>query len=338
MFVTCNLMKMDKNVLLYLILGILCSCGKKEPKIGFLLPSHLQKRYVKERALFDQKVKELGGSVVFMEAGNNDVLQIKQATDLVNQGIDVLVINSVNTFTAAAIVRAAHAKGIPVIAYDRLIQNSDPDYFLSFDNVEVGTLMAAYVTKLKPEGKYVLLGGDKGDQNALLVKSGQQKVLDPYIKAGKISVIYDTYVEDWSGPNAKQEVRQFMKLSMNKPDVILSSNDGMATSVIDLLREEGLNKQILITGQDAEIDACRNIVKGDQVMTVYKSLVNLAYKAAEMSVKIAKGEKISDKYVLINNGRIDVPSILLTPKIVDKTNIRTTIIADGFFTESEIYN
>ncbi len=129
---------------------------------------------------------------------------------------------------------------------------------------------------------------------------------------------------------------KYFNLSLTKPDVILSSYDGMTTSVIELLMEYNLNKEVLITGQDAEIDACRNIVQGNQVMTVYKSLKNLAYKAAELSMKITKGEKITDVTVKINNGNVDVTSILLDPAIVDKNNIKTTIVADGFFTEEEI--
>jgi ABC-type xylose transport system, periplasmic component len=197
-------------------------------------------------------------------------------------------------------------------------------------------LMADYVTKIKPNGKYILLGGDKSDQNAIWVKGGQLKTLEPMINAGKIIIAYNIYVEDWSGENAKHEIRNYLNLSSDTPDVILSSNDGMASSVIELLTEYNLNKTVLVTGQDADIEACRNIVRGNQVMTVYKPLKDLAYKAAELAIKIAKNEKMSNECVLINNGKIDVSTILLTPKVVDKDNIKSTIVADGFFTEDEI--
>jgi len=314
----------------------LISCSKKEPKVGFLFPNFIQKRYIKEKGFFTQKITQLGGSVIFMSADNDDNKQVQQAKDIIDQGINVLVVNSVNATTAAAIVRIAHTKNIPVIAYDRLIRNCDLDYFLSFDNEKVGELMATYVTKIKPVGKYILLGGDKGDQNAIWVKGGQLRTLDPMIKSGKISIVYNIYIEDWSGENAKNEIRKYLDLSLEKPDVILSSYDGMSTSVIDLLTEYNLNKLVLVTGQDAEIEACRNIVKGNQVMTVYKSLKDLAYKAAELSMKISKGEKISDVSVIINNGQADVTSLLLKPVVVDKDNIKSTVIADGFFTEDEI--
>jgi D-xylose transport system substrate-binding protein len=329
--------KLITKSLVYLFISVfLISCFKKEPKVGFLFPNFIQKRYIKEKDFFTQKITELGGSVIIMSADNDDSKQIQQAKDVIDQGINVLVVNSVNANTAAAIVRISHTKNIPVIAYDRIIRNCDLDYFLSFDNEKVGELMAEYVTKIKPTGKYILLGGDKSDQNAIWVKGGQLKTLEPMIKAGKISIVYNIYIEDWSGENAKHEIRKYLDFSSDKPDVILSSYDGMSTSVIDLLTEYNLNKVVLVTGQDAEIEACRNIVKGNQVMTVYKSLKDLAYKAAELSMKISKGEKISDVCVIINNGHVDVTSLLLKPVVVDKDNIKSTVIADGFFTEDEI--
>jgi len=335
--VTLILVKLITKSLVYILISVfLISCSKKEPKVGFLFPNFIQKRYIKEKGFFTQKITQLGGSVIFMSADNDDNKQVQQAKDIIDQGINVLVVNSVNATTAAAIVRIAHTKNIPVIAYDRLIRNCDLDYFLSFDNEKVGELMATYVTKIKPVGKYILLGGDKGDQNAIWVKGGQLRTLDPMIKSGKISIVYNIYIEDWSGENAKNEIRKYLDLSLEKPDVILSSYDGMSTSVIDLLTEYNLNKLVLVTGQDAEIEACRNIVKGNQVMTVYKSLKDLAYKAAELSMKISKGEKISDVSVIINNGQADVTSLLLKPVVVDKDNIKSTVIADGFFTEDEI--
>jgi D-xylose transport system substrate-binding protein len=322
-----------------LIAVIIVSCStKKELKVGFLLPNLIQKRYLKEKDLFTQKIKDLGGSVIILSADNDDNLQLQQAKEIIGQGVSVLVVNSVNANTAAAIVRIAHLKNVQVIAYDRLISNCDLDYFLSFDNEKVGELMAEYVTKIKPEGKYILLGGDKADQNAIWVKNGQLRTLEPFLKAGKINIVYNTYIENWSGDNAKHEINKYLDLSSDKPDVILSSYDGMSTPVIELLTEYNLNKEVLVTGQDAELDACRNIVKGNQVMTIYKSLKDLAYKAAEMSIKITKGEKLNDVSVIINNGRVNVTSVLLKPVIVDKDNIKSIIVGDGFFTEDEINN
>ncbi len=321
------------------ILFSLVSCqSQNKVKIGFLFPNMVSDRYVKEKAYFSKKIGELGGEALIASADNDDQIQIQQAKELIDQGAKVLVVNSVNLNTAAAIVRNAHDKGVKVIAYDRLIRNCDLDYFLTFDNEKVGKLMADYVTKIKPDGNYILLGGDKGDQNAVWVKGGQRDALTPFINSGKIKIVYDNYIEDWSGDNARAEMKKYLDLSVQTPDAILSAFDGMSTGVIDLLKEYNLAGQVLITGQDAELAACRNIVKGYQAMTVYKSVRKLAEKAAELSVKLVKKESISEADKKINNGQIDVSTIFLDPVVVDKSNLKSTVIADGFQSEKEIYN
>ncbi len=162
------------KIVLFLIILALVSCQKQQRvKIGFLLPNMVSGRYQKEKVYFTEKIQALGGEALVISADYDDQLQIKQAKELLEQGAKVLVVNPLNLNTAAAIIRSAHERNVPVIAYDRLIRNCDLDYFLTFDNEKVGKLMADYVTKIKPEGKYILLGGDKADQNAEWVKKGQ---------------------------------------------------------------------------------------------------------------------------------------------------------------------
>ena len=331
--------KLLQAIFAVLLIFILQSCNKGNViKIGYMLPNLKSDRYVKEKQYFTDKVKELGGVALIVSAEFDDKLQIEQANELIKQGAKVLVVNSVNLTTAAAIVRNAHDKNVKVIAYDRIIFSPDLDYYLSFDNMNVGKLMAQYALKLKPEGKYYILGGDKADQNAILVKNGQMEALATQISIGKIKIVYNSYVEDWSGDNAKNEVNRYLDLSQNIPDVILSSYDGMSTSVIEALHEHNLDGKVIVTGQDAELAACRNIVKGYQTMTVYKPLKLLANTAAEIAIKIARGEKISDVNSKVMIDGKDIPSILLVPIAVDKNNLKTTVIADGLLKESEIFN
>jgi len=314
------------------------SCHKQQKvKVGFLFPQMQSDRYIREKQYFSARIKELGGEALIASAEVNDQLQIQQAKELIEQGAKVLVVNSVNLNTAAAIVRNAHDHGVKVIAYDRLIGNCKLDYLLTFDNEKVGKLMADYVTKINPKGNYILLGGDKADQNAIWVKNGQKSILAPFISSGSIKIIYDIYVEDWSGDNARAEIKKYLDLSNQAPDVILSSNDGMSNGVIDLLKEYNLAGSVLITGQDAELVACRNIVMGYQTMTVYKSVKQLAIKAAELSMKLANNERITDVSKTINNGLIEVPTIFMDPIVVDKNNLKSTVIADGFQSENEVY-
>lgn len=322
----------------FIFLGFLFSCQQgQKTKIGFLLPNVISDRYEREKAYFSESIAKLGGEAIVVSGENNDKLQIQQAKDLMGQGIKVLVINAINRFTAAEIVRIAHEGGVPVIAYDRLICNSDLDFYLSYDNEKVGELMAEYAIRKKPSGKYVIFSGDKTDLNATYVKNGQLKVLEPYVNSGKIKIVYNVYIEDWAAVNAQHELKTYLDLSAEQPDVILSSYDGMSTGIIKTLTDYGLEGKVLVTGQDAEIAACQNIVKGYQDMTVFKSLKKLAGKAAELSMKLAGSSNISNGTTKIFNGKKDVPSVLLEPVVVDKENMRPTVIAEGHLSESEVY-
>jgi D-xylose transport system substrate-binding protein len=278
----------------------------------------------------------LGGEAIVADANYDDKLQINQAEEMIKSGVKVLVVNAVNVNTAAQIVREAHNAHIKVIAYDRLIRNSDLDYYLSFDNVKVGKLMAEYAVSGKPQGNYILFGGDKGDNNAILVKKGQLEVLEPYIKSGKIAITYNMFIEDWSGVNAAHELRKYLDLSGKVPDVVLSSYDGISTESIKVLDEYHISG-VLFTGQDAELDACRDIVRGKQAMTVYKPFKTQSDAAATLAMECAQNKRVTEAKSTINNGKVNVPAILLEPIAVDKNNIRNTIIADKYYTEAEIY-
>ncbi len=314
------------------------SCNQlKKPKVGFLVPNLIHDRFLKEETYVSERINELGGEVLMESANNDDKLQIQQAKELIEKGVKVLIVNSVNLYTSAEIVRRAHKKHIKVIAYDRLICNSDLDYYLSFDNVKVGLLIADYAINKVPVGKYLIFGGDKTDLNAGFVKDGELKELEHLTGSGKIFINFDIFVEEWSGSNAGYELKRYLNLSGEQPDVILSAFDGMSTGIIETLKESGMEGKVLVTGQDAELAACQNIVKGYQTMTVYKPLKKLAYEAAELSIKLIQNKNITEATSKVFNGNKDVPSILLEPITVDKYNLKSTVIADGFLSESDVY-
>ncbi len=330
------------NVLEALLIGTLLfalfTCKQvSKIKIGFMVPTYEISRYEKDRDFFVSKVTELGGEVVVTDAGGDDKKQITQANELISQGVSVLVVSAVNQNTAAAIIREAHDNNIKVIAYERLIQNCDLDYYITFDSKAVGQKMAQYVLKYKPEGNYILLGGDKSDKNAMLVKEGQKEEIDSYVKSGKIKIIFDVYIEGWSSENAYMTIKDVLKLSDIMPDVILSSNDGMAEGAVKALTEFGLEGKVMVTGQDAELSACRRIIEGTQNVTIYKPFKKQGETAAIVAMKVAKGEQVIEINTKVPNGRTEVPSILLEPITVDKSNLENTVIADGFYKESDIF-
>ena len=255
---------------------------------------------------------------------------------MLEKGVDVLVIFPVNLTTSAAIVREANKRNVKVIAYESLIQNCNLDYFVSADNEKGGVMIAQHTVKLIPQGNYILIGGDRADRNAVLIKNGQYQVLNPLIKQGSIKIIYDIYA-DWTAEEAYHEVKRAINLSGIFPDAILSSNDGMATGVIKALEEYGLSGKIPVTGLDGELSAFQRVAKGTQSMTVFKSFKIEAYSAAEIAFQLASGKK-SDKFSKeIFNGSINVPSYLIEPILVDKNNIRQVIAGSGTFTEKEVF-
>jgi D-xylose transport system substrate-binding protein len=301
------------------------------------MSSTIHDRWLKEATIFSEKIEALGGKVIIKDAANDENLQLSQAMELVNSGVNVLVVNAVNGITAATIVRAAHSKGIKVIAYDRIIKNCDLDYFLTFDGEKVGELVASYILKTKPNGNYIVLNGDKGDENALKFYTGTYKVLQPEIDANRIKIVFSTFVEDYSHANAAYFVDKVLEFSQTKVDGIITHYDGLAYGAYDVLSKRGLVDSIPVTGQDAEIKACHNIMNNAMAVTIYKPGKSLATKCAEMVIQIIKKEPIKD-LKSYNNGRIDVPSVILDPIAVDKNNMASTVVNDGVYTMDEIMN
>jgi D-xylose transport system substrate-binding protein len=319
------------------IFFVSCSSGEKN-KIGFLFPHLSNERYPKDSALFTEEIKRLGGEVFVKNANLSEKLQEQQVQELIDKGVDILVINAVNKNTAADMVRKAHENHIKVISYERMIANSNPEFFISFDNVKVGEIMASFAIKNKPKGKYFLLEGDKADQNALWLKEGQMKVLDPYIKSGEIEIVYNTFIESWNKDNSHFEFDRYLRLSTDGvPDVVLTGGDAMAAGVIAALKENGVGVDQFpyITGQNAESFGCKNVVKGLQNMTIYKPIKKVATEAADIAWKMIHNEKV-DYSKTTFNGAIEVPTLLIEPIGVDKQNM-SIVINDGYLKESQIY-
>lgn len=308
----------------------------KKIKIGFSMDTLLEERWLKDRDLFREACEALGAEVEIIAANGDDAKQITQAEQLISEGVDILVVIPHNADATAAIVKKAHSAGIKVLAYDRLIKNTDVDLYVSFDNEAVGELQAKAITQLVPKGKFVYIGGADTDNNAHLFKQGVFNVLQPSIDRGDITVVYDQWTKDWTPVNALANMKDALEANDNQIDAVIAANDATAGGVVQALEGQGLAGKLPVAGQDAELAAAQRIVEGTQTMTVYKPIKLLADKAAELAVKLAKGEDTgADRTV--NNGRIEVPSVLLQPIAVDKSNIDETIIADGFHSREDVY-
>ena len=318
----------------------------KKPRIGLSLDTLKEERWQRDRDTFVAKAQALGAEVIVLSANSDDVQQIKDCNSLLAQNIDVLVIAPHNGEAMARAVDEAHSTGVVVCAYDRVIRDCALDYYFTFDNVKVGELQGRFLMeKLFPEGpkkdgpkkRIARIFGAPTDNNAKLFRQGQDISLQPFLESGQLEIVHEDWAEDWKPENGKKIAQAAITRAGATPlDGILASNDGTAGGTIQALLEEKLVGQILVTGQDADLEAIRRILRGEQVMTVYKPLKLLAEQAAEFSVALAMKQPVSAKGVT-HNGKGDVPTVQVDIVAVHQGNIRETVVKDGFHKESEIF-
>uniref|UniRef100_UPI002FE5D2B6 D-xylose ABC transporter substrate-binding protein n=1 Tax=Mannheimia indoligenes TaxID=3103145 RepID=UPI002FE5D2B6 len=308
----------------------------KDLKIGMSIDDLRLERWQKDRDIFVNKAEALGAKVFVQSANGDATAQISQIENMLNKDIDVLVIIPFNGEVLSNVIAEAKKEGVKVLAYDRLINNADIDFYVSFDNEKVGELQAQSIIEQKPEGNYFLMGGSPVDNNAKLFRKGQMKVLQPHIDSGKIKVVGDQWVDSWLAEKALQIMENALTANKNNIDAVVASNDATAGGAIQALSAQGLSGKVAISGQDADLAAIKRIIAGTQTMTVYKPITNLADKAAEISVALGKGDKVESNAQL-NNGAKEVPAFLLEPVVVTKENIDDTVIKDGFHTKDAVY-
>ena len=310
--------------------------------ISLLLPESKTTRYdQQDKPLFEAKLKELcpNCTLSYQNADQDAAKQQTQAEAEIAKGVDVLVLDPVDGKAAAAIVTKAKAANIPVISYDRLILGGAPDLYVSFDNEQVGTLQGDALAKRladdgNPTGPIVKINGSPTDNNATLFKKGSDAALNA---AGvKILVQYDT--PDWSPDKAQTFMeQQVTKFGKNGFKGVYAANDGTAGGAIAAMKTSGIDvTKIPTTGQDAELSAIQRILVSEQFMTVYKAIKQQAETSAKAAVDLANGIAPANATSKVNNGEVDVPSILLTPVAVTKDNVKDTVVADGFYTPAQI--
>lgn len=329
-----------KHILLAVCASLALSgnmANAKDIKIGMAIDDLRLERWQKDRDIFVNKAESLGAKVFVQSANGNEETQMAQIENMINRGVDVLVIIPYNGQVLSNVIAEAKREGIKVLAYDRMINDADIDFYISFNNEKVGELQAQSLVERVPQGNYFLMGGSPVDNNAKLFRQGQMNVLNPLIKEGKIKIVGDQWVDAWLAENALKIMENALTANNNKIDAVVASNDATAGGAIQALIAQGLAGKVAISGQDADLAGIKRIVAGTQTMTVYKPISKLANDAAEIAVTLGKGETPESNAVL-NNGKKDVPSYLLTPIQVDKSNIDATVVADGFHSKESIYN
>lgn len=336
-------MKRVMALLLAMVSVFSCGCSSDQSyknddnllKIGFIYETMTVERWQKDREIFVAEAEKLGAQVFVKNAYEDSNRQIEIGKEMVDQGMDVLVIVAYDKDALTELVRYAHSHNVKVIAYDRMIRNADVDLYISFDNTRVGELMGEAAVKAVPKGNYLILNGTKKDNNSFQINDGYYGVLQPYIDRGDIKIVGETWVEAWRDEVSYQYVSSILN-SSNKFDAIIAANDRLAEGAVNALSENRLAGKVFVTGQDAELAACQRIVEGTQNMTVYKPISVLAKGAAELAVKLASGEDIGpcDK---LSDGTNNINVIYYKPILVTKNNIMDTVIKDGFYTLEQVY-
>ncbi len=323
--------------------------GKGCTKIGVLLPeTATSARWEsKDKPLLTQKIPAAvaGATVDFYNAEGDATKQQSQADAALTKGDCILVVAASDSAAAAAIVSKAKLQNVPVIAYDRLIQSKDLSYYVSFDNVKVGELQGQYIADHYKDyvkgnnANVVMINGSQTDNNALLFRQGALDALQPLFDAKTLNKVYDQYTPLWDNDKARTEMDGALIAQQSNVQIAYVANDGMANSVIASLKAKKLNGKVLVTGQDATAAGIQSILAGDQAMTVYKAIALEAQATADLVKALNAGTSTA----ALTNGAVTktsdgtaIPSILETPVAVDKTNIASTVVADGFVTVAEI--
>ncbi len=302
--------------------------------IGMSFDSFVIERWQRDRDIFVQAAKELGAEVNVQNANGDVDEQIRQIEYLIEKKVDVLVIVCIDSDALSDTVQAAKNAGIKVIAYDRLINDADIDLYISFDNEMVGTLMGqSLIDRGLSGGKVIMIGGSTADNNVSLVEDAFEKVMDE----NHVRIIDRTHCDGWRAELAADYVYENPDL-IAECDAIMCGNDNVAGQTVSALAVQRLAGSIMVTGQDADLEACQRIAEGTQVMTVYKPVETLARRAAECAVALACGDTIEGSDVsVIENGGKEVPYVRLEPIMVTKDNLDEVIINSGFHAREDVY-
>jgi D-xylose transport system substrate-binding protein len=323
--------------ILIALIVIALGCGDDDGggggTIALLLPENHTPRYeARDRPEFEAKVKELCSDckLLYSNATQDAAKQQNQADAALTQGADVLVVDAVDAGSAGAIVKKAKAQDVPVVSYDRLITNSDVDYYISFENEQVGNLQGTTLIKglkanNKPTGPVVMLAGDPADNNAKLFKKGAEDAL----KAGGVKIAKSFDTPGWSADKAQNEMQQSITSLGNDGFAgVLAANDDLGGGAIAAMKSAGVKPEDRpTTGQDATVAGLQRILTGEQYMTVWKAIAPEAGAAAEIAVALAKGDDVPSDLVnqQVDNGQKEIPSVILKPQAIIKNNVNDVI-------------
>ena len=275
-------------------------------------------------------IEEVGGRYISTDAGSSAEQQLADVENLISQGADAIIILAQDGTAILPAVESALSQGIPVVAYDRLIENPGALY-VTFDNVGVGRLMAEVIYEMVPTGNYVIIKGNQADANADFLREGFEQVIGEAVANGDITIVGETYTDNWDPALAQTEMEQYLTQANNEVDAVLSQNDGMASGVVAALEAQGLAGQVPVSGQDADLAALNRVALGTQAVSVWKDARELGRAAGEAAVALAQGtplEEIPGTVIFDSPGGNEMVSILLEPVAITRDNLNLVVEAE----------
>lgn len=309
--------------------------GDDRPRIGFSIDTLALERWQRDLDVFMNKARELGAEVIVQNAGNNVRMQISQLEYLMQRDVGAVVIVPKDRGRLTGVIKKMRDRNIEVISYDRLISGADISLYVSVNTESVGRLMARQLIGIGAAGNWSLVLGPDEDYNMTLMLRG----IEDEIKDKGVTLRDILYTEGWNYDLAYGAAAGLLT-GGELPDAIVCGNDSVAGSVLNAIDDYCPGRHIPICGQDADIAACQDIVRGRQDFTVYKPITELAEKAAECAVRLAKGETagyIAGYDETIDNGYKQVPVLWLEPQVATRDNIDEVVINSGFHTHGEVY-
>jgi D-xylose transport system substrate-binding protein len=310
----------------------------KDKIIGVSWSNFQEERWKTDEAAIKKQLEANGDKYISADAQSSAEKQLSDVESLISQGANALIVLAQDASAIGPAIQKATDEGIPVVGYDRLIENPNA-FYLTFDNKEVGRMQARAVFAVKPEGNYAFIKGSSADPNADFLFSGQMEVLKDAIDSGKIKNVGEAYTDGWLPANAQKNMEQILTQNNNKVDAVVASNDGTAGGAIAALAAQGLAGSVPVSGQDGDHAALNRIALGTQTVSVWKDARELGKKAAEIASMLADGKKMTDipGVQKFDGGpkHVEMNSIFLKPIPITKDNLDVVINA-GWITKDEV--
>jgi D-xylose transport system substrate-binding protein len=330
-----------------LLIGIFAGCSKKAETaagdktifVGALYDSLQVESRVRQRDYLEVYSKERGIDLVFQDAGLSEKVQMEQAENLITQGVDAIVVLAHNAEAIKPLGQMCKDAGVLLICTDRLIEGAPFDYFVGFDNDQVGYAQVGYALERYPRGNYILVAGAPTDPNVILWQSVWDAELKPYVDRGDIRIILEERSDNWDTNIAATYTENGLTMANNDVQVVLAMNDGLATGVVQVLQQNGLAGKVLVTGLDGEQTAYQRIAEGTQTMTMQVPDEDVVIAMLDViKTHFTEGEAAAKAMLpdTINNGYADIPALLLPYETMDKSTLGEAI-RKGYVTYEAAY-